>query len=106
MQHTYRVSKAVPMLSYLPRFINSLQRISEDLQICQNIKTSPINYLPLHPLLLTTLKNRICVLVMSHIEFHLNPTCTFVFSNRNREHTHFFKNLFFELLELQNVKIR
>jgi len=84
MQHTYRISKAASILSYLPRFIKIVRA---DFERSANMPKHPlINYPPLYPLLHKTPKNRISVLVFSHIQsFIVIPLVgTFVSSNRHR----------------------
>jgi len=72
VQHTtYRISKAAPILSYLPRFIKIVRADSER---SPNMPKHPqINYPPLDRLLQKTPKNRVSVLFLSHPEFNLNP---------------------------------
>ena len=72
MQHTYRISKAAPILSYLPRFIKISRAVFKR---SANMPKHPlINYPPLYPLLHMPTKNHICVLVLSHIQiFVLMP---------------------------------
>jgi len=72
MQNTYRISKAAPILSYLPRFIKIFRAVFER---SANMPKHPLtNYPPLYPILHMTTKNHICVLVLSHIQtFVLMP---------------------------------
>ena len=72
MQNTYRISKAAPILSYLPRLIKMFRAVVER---SANMPKHPlINYPRLYPLLHMTTKNHICVLVLSHIQsFVLMP---------------------------------
>jgi len=106
MQHTYRISKAAPIFSYLPRFIKIVRA---DFETSANMPKHPlINYPPMYRLLHKTPKNRISVLVFFHIKsFILIPL---VLSSpatvtEYTVHTIFLKNHFFGLLGPRNVKI-
>ena len=106
MQHTYRISKAASILSYLPRFIKIVRADFERSEIMP--KHPLLNYPPLDLLFHKTPTNRISVLVLSHFQnFILFPL---VLSSpatviEYRVHTTFFKNHFFGLLGPQNGKI-
>ena len=95
MQHTYCISNATPILSYLQCFINIFRA---DFERSANMPKLPlINYHPLCPLLHKTPKkpHLLCLIsLVSYSEFHLNPTCTFYSSNRHKvqsTHEFFFK---------------
>ena len=82
MQHTYRTSKAAPLLSYLPRFIKIVRA---DFERSANMPKQPLmNYPQLNLLLHKTPKNRISISLVPYSEFHLNPACTFVSCDRHR----------------------
>ena len=66
MQHTYHISKAAPILSYLPRLIKIVRA---DFERSANMPNYPlINYPPSDHLLHKTPKNRTSVLILSHIQ--------------------------------------
>jgi len=110
MQHTYCISNATPILSYLQCFINIFRA---DFERSANMPKHPlIKYLPLYPLLHKTLKNRISVLVLSYIpSFILIPLVlpSLATVTGYRVHTTFKKKQktkhFFGLLGPHNVKI-
>jgi len=66
VQHTYRISKAAPILSYLPSFIKIFRADFERSAIIP--KHPLINYPPLDRLLHKIPKNRFSVLVLSHYQ--------------------------------------
>jgi len=109
VQHTYRISKAAPILSYLPRFIKIVRA---DFERPANMPKQPlINYPPLDRLFHKTPKNRISVLVLSHIQsFNFIPlvlsspaTVTEYTENTEyRVHTTFFKTTFSDSWERED----
>jgi len=96
VQHTNRISKATPLLSYLPRFIKIFKADFERSAIMS--KHPPLNYPPLDRLSHKTPNNRIPVFVLFHFQsFILIPL---VFSSpatvtEYRGHTTFFKKTLF-----------
>jgi len=97
MQHTYRISKAAPNLSYLPRFINYIifNRILKDLHICQNIlKPTTLNCFAYYT---NPEKPHLWPNPVPYPEFHLHPALLFSFQATVREysvHRAFLKTLF------------
>jgi len=109
VHHTYRISKAAPVLSYLPRVIKIVRA---DFERSAIMPKKLINYPPLNLLLHKTPKNRISVLALSHIQSFIliplvlsSPTTVTAYRVQSTVHTTFFKNHFFGLLGPQNVKI-
>jgi len=112
VQHTYRISKAAPIFSYLPRFIKIVRADFERSAIMP--KHRLINYPPLDRLFHKTPKNRISVLVLSHFQSFIliplvlsSPVTVAEYRIQSTEYTQstLFKNHFFGLLRPQNVKI-
>jgi len=109
MQHTYHISKAAPILSYLPRFIKIVRA---DFERSANMPKYPlINYPPSDHLLHKTPKNRTSVLILSHIQsFILIPLviasrATVIEYRVHSTQEFFFYNFFIGPLGPQNVKI-
>jgi len=83
MQNTYRISKAAPLLSYLPRFIKIVRADSE--RSANTPKKFP-HKLPIVPLITQAHdpeKLDLDPSLLSYPQFRLNPACTFVSSNRH-----------------------
>ena len=111
MQHTYRIAHQRPHLYWATYRVlsKSLERISKDLQICQNIPYQTT----LHWSSYYTRPRKSASLSSSCPTSRVPPKSRLYFrlqwpsqGPEYRVHTTFFKNHFFGLLGPQNVKIR